>query len=692
MSTKLERSSQYRIRQHWLAFFVALALLGSIVTYNLVTIRQRAISQEHQRLMTQVRVIGQNIERQLESTNLALKGVVADLPGLQGAPNLVQANKRLSVLADAMPGVRTLFFTDATGTILASNRPELIGRNIATRQYFSEPKQHPTPDTLYISPPFRSVLNAYVFNITKILSGPDGRFNGIVTVGVDPDYFAVILQSTLYAPDMWNTINHGDGIRFMTMPYREGQTGKNLAVPGSLFTRHKESGKPENIFTGTAYATGKYRLAALLTVQPKELQVDKPLVLIISRDPDAILSDWQNEAIFQGLLFLVACIASAAGLALLHRRQDLFEQKAQRAEAMVQIRYELLEYATMHTADELLQYALDEVCRISASPVGFYHFVDPDQQTLTLQAWSTRTLQEFCKAEGHGMHYGVDQAGVWAECIQTRAPAIHNDYAGLPNKKGLPPGHAPVIRELVVPVIRDERIVAVLGVGNKQINYTTRDAEEVAYLADVTWEIIDGRRAQQELKRANELLATEARIDYLTGIYNRRMFDGLMTAEIARSYRYNSLLSLIMMDIDHFKQVNDNLGHAAGDHVLQKIAELISGRIRGHDIFSRWGGEEFVIMAPKNDRFKAAELAEILREVIEQFDFGNGLRITLSFGVTQYCYGEQSEEFVARADAALYQAKHKGRNRVEIAAPPVVLSQNCVTEEFVRLPQLEVSS
>jgi diguanylate cyclase (GGDEF)-like protein len=278
------------------------------------------------------------------------------------------------------------------------------------------------------------------------------------------------------------------------------------------------------------------------------------------------------------------------------------------------------------------------------------------------------------------MHYGIEQSGVWATCIQTRAPAIHNGYANLTNKKGLPPGHAPVIRELVVPVIRDERIVAVLGVGNKESDYTVKDAEEVLYLADVTWEIIDSRRSQEELKQANELLANHARIDYLTGIYNRRMFDGLMTAEIARSDRYNSSLSLIMMDIDYFKQVNDTLGHTAGDHVLHKIAELISGRIRNYDIFSRWGGEEFVIMAPKNDAFKAAELAEILREEIEQFDFGNGLTITISFGVTQYCYGEEPEEFVARADAALYQAKRNGRNRVEIVRS-IPLAGMCVIKD-----------
>ncbi|MDD2499309.1 MAG: diguanylate cyclase [Geobacter sp.] len=663
----MAKTSQTRMAQHWLALFVTLALLGSIIAYNLVTMRQRIIDQEHQRLATQARVIGKNIERQLEATNLALKGIITDQQLLRNPDNLERANKRLSVVADAMPGIRTIFFTDVKGTILASNRPELIGRDVTARQYFSEPRQHPNPDMLYISPPFRSVLNTYTFNISRIIPGKDNRFAGIVTAGIDPDYFETILQSTLYAPDMWNTINHGDGIRFMTIPNRDGQSGKNLAVPGSLFTRHKQSGKQENIYTDTAYATGERRMAALLTLQPKELQMDKPLVIIISRSPNAILASWTNEAIFQGLLFLLACIGSSGGLLLLHRRQAVFEQKAQRAEEMVQIRYQLLDYATMHTVDELLQYALDEVCRISDSPVGFYHFVDPDQQCVTMRAWSTKTLEGFCSIAGKEMRYNVAEAGIWADCVTTRAPVIHNNYPGMTDKKGLPTGHGAITRELVAPVIRDERIVAILGVGNKPDNYTNKDAEEVSYLADVAWEIVDARRAQQELKQANELLATQARIDFLTGIYNRRMFDELMTAEMARSSRYKTPLSLIMVDLDHFKRVNDSLGHSVGDHVLQKVAELISGRIRSHDIFSRWGGEEFVILTPKNDEIQAAELAEILRDMIEQYNFGSGLKITASFGVTRRCSEESSESFIGRADTALYRAKHTGRNRVEIA-------------------------
>ena len=172
---------------------------------------------------------------------------------------------------------------------------------------------------------------------------------------------------------------------------------------------------------------------------------------------------------------------------------------------MMNLRFDLMEYAGTHSLEELLQKTLDEIGALTDSPIGFYHFVEPDQKTLSLQAWSTRTVKEFCTAKGKGMHYGIDQAGVWVDCVHERRPVIHNDYLSLPHRKGLPEGHAAVIRELVVPIIREDNIVAILGIGNKPSDYTEKDVELVSFLADVAWEIT-------KRKRATEALATQARI------------------------------------------------------------------------------------------------------------------------------------------------------------------------------------
>jgi PAS domain S-box-containing protein len=165
-----------------------------------------------------------------------------------------------------------------------------------------------------------------------------------------------------------------------------------------------------------------------------------------------------------------------------------------------------MEYAATHSLDELLQKALDEIEAVTNSSIGFFHFVHADQKTLTLQAWSTRTLNEFCKAEGKGLHYSIDEAGVWTDCVRERQPVIHNDYHSLPHRKGLPEDHAEVIRELVAPVMKNDLIMAIMGVGNKSQDYNEKDIELVSYLADVVWEITERKKAEQALQESEERL------------------------------------------------------------------------------------------------------------------------------------------------------------------------------------------
>ncbi|MBN1122984.1 MAG: GAF domain-containing protein [Anaerolineae bacterium] len=192
--------------------------------------------------------------------------------------------------------------------------------------------------------------------------------------------------------------------------------------------------------------------------------------------------------------------------------RDISERK--RAEDVVRLRLRLVEYAEDHTVGDLMQKALDEIGELTDSPIGFFHVVEEDQNTLLLQAWSTRTLQEFCRAEGKGLHYNVADAGVWVDCIHQRKPIIHNNYAELPHRKGLPDGHAEVVRELVVPTMRDDRVVSVLGVGNKPLDYSEKDVELVAYVADIVWTIVERKRAEELLRQTNdELLARNEELD-----------------------------------------------------------------------------------------------------------------------------------------------------------------------------------
>ncbi|WP_319586423.1 PAS domain S-box protein [uncultured Desulfobulbus sp.] len=178
--------------------------------------------------------------------------------------------------------------------------------------------------------------------------------------------------------------------------------------------------------------------------------------------------------------------------------------REQQMKNLLQARLRLSEASAFLSLDTLLSCVMDEAETLTGSQVGFFHFVEPDQQTLSLQAWSRNTLAHFCTAEGKGRHYPVDQAGVWIDCIRQRRAVIHNDYPSLPHRKGLPPGHAEVRRELVVPIFRNESIVAVFGVGNKAQEYDQEDIDLVTSLGDMAWDIVLRKRTEEGLLRSEE--------------------------------------------------------------------------------------------------------------------------------------------------------------------------------------------
>ncbi len=166
---------------------------------------------------------------------------------------------------------------------------------------------------------------------------------------------------------------------------------------------------------------------------------------------------------------------------------------------LLKARLRLSEASGALSLEALLTMAIDEAEALTGSCIGFFHFLDEDQKTITLQAWSTATAEKFCRAEGTGSHYDLAGAGVWADSIRQGRVIVHNDYAGVPNRKGLPAGHASVARELVVPVFRNEKIVGTLGVGNKIRPYTERDIELATNMADLAWDIVLTKRAQVAL-------------------------------------------------------------------------------------------------------------------------------------------------------------------------------------------------
>lgn len=471
--------------------------------------------------------------------------------------------------------------------------------------------------------------------------------------------------------------------------------------------------------------------------------------------------------------------------------RDVTEKR--QAEELIRIRLSLLEFAANHSLHELLQKTLDEVGVLVNSPIGFYHFLEEDQNTLTLQAWSTRTLNEFCKAQGKGMHYAIDQAGVWVDCVRERKAVVHNDYNSLPHRKGLPEGHAAVIRELVVPIMRGKNIVAILGVGNKPTEYTEKDIEIISYLADVAWEIAERKKAEEErnqysfnlrermkelnclysiseivrrenisqeevLKRCPDIISqayqfpeiTACRIiwgdreyktdnfretqwsqsfdimvndqragsievcciggkdqecyddfflaeernllkniaellgrsaerkqaeeqikhlathDPLTDLPTLRLVEDRLAMAIELAKRHKKKTAVLFIDLDGFKNVNDTLGHDAGDLLLKTLAQHFLTCIRKTDTLSRIGGDEFLLIASElksiDDAVKIAQ--KVLKMASRPVKIeGQNPSVSASIGIAFYPdHSEDIKELVKLADEAMYRVKNSSKN------------------------------
>ena len=169
---------------------------------------------------------------------------------------------------------------------------------------------------------------------------------------------------------------------------------------------------------------------------------------------------------------------------------------------------------------------------------------------------------------------------------------------------------------------------------------------------------------QKEIEKEQQYLRDAAKYDYLTRILNRRGFMPRIEEEVARVNRYGGRLSLIMVDIDDFKGVNDKFGHSAGDSLLVSFAHLLTHHTRTSDLVARWGGEEFVVLAPNTSLKACEELAEKLRACVADNEFSSVGHVSSSFGVTQYQAGESWSDFLNRADNYLFEAKQSGKNQV----------------------------
>ncbi len=609
---------------HWLGLGLILFALGITIAFNLYFEHDRAATREHDRLSTQARVIAANMEYLLTSANLALDNVRSNLAYWKDDAGQQAVIRHLKA-ASIIPGILTMNIVDNEGTVTASTRSELIGRNLGSSDYFQEVKRHPNADILYVSPPFETIHGTYAINIIRMIPGEQGEFDGIVSATLDPEYLKTLMMSVQYASSMWVALAHSDGLIFLMMPERENIEGMNLRHPDSFFTRHQSSGKKEEVFTGTVYATKEQGMIALRTIYPADLKMDKSLVVAVNRALDSIFLSWRQNVLAQGILFGVIVLASTMGLFLHQRRQRKLEKEAAQARALV----------------NRLSFALDHI--------PTYIFMK-DQQRRYIYA-NRSTLELFkCSAEelsgSSDSRFFPPETVAQMHDIDTRVLINGEDTAEKVICKS-EDGSIRIYWEIKTPIYEDVKKATICGL--------------CGISTDIT---------EQELLK--EKLEQQARQDYLTGLFNRRFFMEQGHAELIRAQRYGHALSMLMLDVDYFKKINDRHGHQAGDTVLKRLADVMRKVLRTVDIIGRMGGEEFAVLLPETDLQRATEVAERLREeaacAAVTLVTGMQLYFKVSIGVASLKGRDVDlNTLINKADRALYQAKESGRNRVCLA-------------------------
>lgn len=182
-----------------------------------------------------------------------------------------------------------------------------------------------------------------------------------------------------------------------------------------------------------------------------------------------------------------------------------------------------------------------------------------------------------------------------------------------------------------------------------------------------TWELL---QANNSLKNERVLLEELSSTDHLTGLCNRHKFEDLFNFELQQARRHNTEISIILLDIDHFKPVNDTYGHNRGDAVLREFASVLKSSVRSSDVVVRWGGEEFIVFAAKTSLQQAQQLAESIRQKVRGTELPHVGQLTVSLGVASVAAQDSLETLIHRADRALYRAKELGRDNVVVEASP----------------------
>ncbi len=355
-------------------------------------------------------------------------------------------------------------------------------------------------------------------------------------------------------------------------------------------------------------------------------------------------------------LRLMQAIANQAAVIIERKRSEVaLAIQNQFLAALNRITLDLLNQEKL---DDLLQAIVRAATELLDAPFGQIFLADGDALVVTAHTSNLNARV--------GERLTRDVARLAWQAFDTRQPTSVDDYETWEHRRRVH-DRSHVHAAIDLPIYSGERDIGVLALGRTQPNYPF-DAAQIQYgalFAQLVAVILDTTQLRESLRE-------QAIRDPLTGLYNRRFMQETLTNQIHHAFRTNEPIGILLLDIDHFKSINDCYGHRAGDEVLQQVALFLKQHLRAGDIACRYGGEEFILILPGASLESTYERAQELRHQIEQFQFAmeemQSNRLTISVGVAAFPqHASNSDGLIDCADEALYRAKQAGRNRVNIA-------------------------
>ena len=645
----------------WSGLVLLLLGLAAALGLDLYAEYRTAYAHERAHLDRVARTVELNLSRSLQTTSDALDAIREELPWLLSQqiehqdPQLL--NRRLRAMVVAQKGVRSLLLVDAAGRLVASSRPEQVGQDVRNGERYQTISRSHNPMLLHVLAPAMSPLKTYVMSVGRVLLDSQGRFDGYLLAVLDPGYFSVLLDSVRYAPDMHGALIHQDGQVVFRLSDPQGLTELDLRTqPDALYWQHVRSGQAHSLIEGVTPTTGQEVLVAFRSIRPTSTPADKALAVFFSRDRSALLAPWRKELAIRSALFASMALVASAGLFIYQRRRAAYVRllairESDREQAEAQLRDSERRFRDLFVHLPVAYQSLD----IAGC------WLDANQRMADLLGF--KSPQEMI---------GLDFSRFWCEDLHRPFDGAYEQFKANHTIDG----------EITLRR-RDGQLISVLFAGRIQ-----RDAQGNFLRTHCVLLDISERRAMEQhvlqlnaeleskveartaaLAQANQELHHQARHDALTGLANRMAANERLRSEFLLLQRSQRPYAVLLLDIDHFKQVNDSLGHEAGDKVLQGVAQRLRATLRESDFLARWGGEEFLVLLPATDRTEARLVAEKLRLAVEQAPDPVAGRITLSIGVAAANPEQLSENDAVRlADLLLYGAKNAGRNRVHAGA------------------------